>query len=208
MNKLIKYVNKKIDKHAPLKSKKTKIRNMTHKPWIQKNLQKCIKIKNSLYKLYIKEKNSIKRQQLLDRFKSYRNILTTLTRDAKSKYYKDFFEKHKLTAVKVWKGIKSLINTKTIKHCKIINIKIRNTITSDGSKTSNHFNKYFSTVGQNIDKDIVQSQRHFSHYLGNTNTNFSFYSNKSIRNRKHFIISKHKEKFRAKYYPHSHFKTV
>ena len=62
---------------------------------------------------------NIQMQKDLDRkinlFKDYkilRNIITRMKRDAKSKYYKEYFEMHKDENASIWKGIRTLVKLK------------------------------------------------------------------------------------------------
>ena len=112
---------------------------------------------------------------LLDEFPTYRRIskkelirnsITKLKREAKKRYYKDFFELNKTKISIVWKGIKSIVNIKQQSSRKDITL-----IDGDGKditdpyKISNSFNKYFVNIGPDIDKTIPKSKHDYNKYL-------------------------------------------
>ena len=45
-------------------------------------------------------------------YESYRNLLSTLLKRAKEKYFTNFFNENIKDIKKTWKGIKSLVSTK------------------------------------------------------------------------------------------------
>ena len=76
-------VNRLIDKHCPKKRiPKTKCQTKP-KPWITPALSNFIKIKNRVYKQFCKASDPIKKRELHERFKNYRNLTTILTRVCK-----------------------------------------------------------------------------------------------------------------------------
>ena len=72
-------------------------------------LIKSIKYKRRLYKKYINKPTEQNKQK----YTTYRNKLTTLLKEAKSKYYKDKFDHGKHDVKKTWKIIKLTLNNKT-----------------------------------------------------------------------------------------------
>ena len=65
-----------------------------------------------------------------------------MKRDAKTKYYQQYFETYKWKSSKVWKGIKSIVklNTTSKKYISLIDNKGFNV--TDPSKIANLFNNY------------------------------------------------------------------
>ena len=67
--------NQLLDVHAPLKN--VKLTNANHKqklkPWIDKDILKLVKIKDKIYAKFIKEKNSVKKQDLFKDYKTKKN---------------------------------------------------------------------------------------------------------------------------------------
>ena len=67
-----------IDKHAPLKKlSKYKLKFKT-KPWITTALKKSISIKKKLFRDFINKKDLTQKPKLNVKYKSYRNMLSTL----------------------------------------------------------------------------------------------------------------------------------
>ena len=82
MENFVNNMNDLLDKHAPFKKiSKYKLKFKT-KPWITAALQKSISIKNSLFKKYIKLKSPVKKNEVHQQYKYYRNLLSTLMKKA------------------------------------------------------------------------------------------------------------------------------
>ena len=60
------------------------------KPWISSGLQKFISIKNSIFKKYNKDPHI--KEELRQKYKNYRNIITTLIKKSKQNYCTKYFE--------------------------------------------------------------------------------------------------------------------
>ena len=56
--------------------------------------------------------NQIITNDCLDKYKKYRNVLTTVLRTAKQMYYNNQFERDKKDSKKTWKHINELLNKK------------------------------------------------------------------------------------------------
>ena len=91
-------MNDLLDKHAPFKKiRKCKLKFKT-KPRIVPAFQKSISIKNALFKRYIKLKSPIKKKEVHQQYKYYRNLLSTLMKKSKQNYYEQsqkYMERHK-----------------------------------------------------------------------------------------------------------------
>ncbi len=90
------------NKHFPIVTK-TITRKSIQKPWVTDALVRKIKIKNNLLKLTNK---GIVKREIYTRFK---NILTTLLRQAKSNYFDNEFEKCGGNVKKTWNIINNNI---------------------------------------------------------------------------------------------------
>ena len=60
----------------------------------------------------MKCKNKIMKELHHKNYKSYRNLLSTLLKRAKEKYFTNFFNENIKDIKKIWKGIKSLVSMK------------------------------------------------------------------------------------------------
>ena len=72
-----------LDKHALLKRLSKYKLNFKTKPWITMALQKSFSIKNKLFSDYINKKYLSQKTELLIKYKSYRNMLSTLMKKSK-----------------------------------------------------------------------------------------------------------------------------
>ena len=114
---------------------------------------------------FCKEQDPVKKENLHVNFKLIRNRVTKLKRESKITYYNNFFEINKNKSSIIWKGIRSLVNIRSSSK-KIISL-----IDENGSKIiiplsiSTHFNKYFASVGANIEKKIPKTNKNFRDYL-------------------------------------------
>ena len=170
----IENMNLLLDKYAPYKKiSKYKLRFKT-KPWLTQDLQKSIEIKNSTFKKYIRAKDKVTKSRLHEQYKEQRNVLSTLMKQSKERYYNDFFQKNLKNIRNTWKGIKSLISNS---ECGLF---IPQTIYSNGTTSSepndiaNSFNSYFCTVAKEIQSSIRYSFKCFQDYL-NSNFDMSFF---------------------------------
>ena len=91
----LKIVEKLLDKYAPYKNIKYPKSQFESKPWITLGLTYSIKIKNKLYKSFCKEKDPHKKENYERQFKTYCNPISTLLRETKESYYKQYFRDNK-----------------------------------------------------------------------------------------------------------------
>ena len=92
MENFVNNMNDLFDKRAPfIKISKYKLKFKT-KPWITTALQQSISIKNALFKRYIKLKSPVKKNEVHQQYKYYRNLLSTLMKKSKHNYYERFFK--------------------------------------------------------------------------------------------------------------------
>ena len=93
----LKIIEKLLDKHATYENIKHPKSQFETKPWITAGLAYSIKIKNKLYKSFCKEKDPHKKENYERQFKTYRNLISTLLRETKESYYKQYFSDNKKT---------------------------------------------------------------------------------------------------------------
>ena len=74
-----------------------------------------------------------------------------------------------------WKVIKQAMNISK-KKSNITKISFKNRNIEDPKEIANVFNSYFSTIGDNLAKNIPQPDKHFSRFLGQPNANSIFFS--------------------------------
>ena len=167
-------INTIMEEHAPLKKiSKYKLKFKT-KPWITPGIQKSISIKNSYFKRYIKKKDPIHKSELHEKYKQYRNSISTLLKRSKQNYYNNFFELNINNMKKTWKGIKSIISIKTATSNTPNLLSHNNEVVNNPIKIANIFNNYFSSIGEKTQAKIRFSKKHFSDYLQQNNKNSFF----------------------------------
>ena len=98
--------------HAPLKKLNKKEQKFLTKPWITRVLQNCIKQKNNIYSKFVKCTNQKLKEFHHNSCKTYRNVLSTLLKRAKEKYFTKCFNENIKSVKKTWIGIKSLASVK------------------------------------------------------------------------------------------------
>ena len=112
MNKYLSKNDSLLDTHAPFEKINKKERKFFTKPWITQGFQNSIKKKSIIYPKFVKCKNKIMKELHHNNYKSYRNLLSTLLKRAKEKYFTNFFNENIKDIKKIWKGIKSLVSMK------------------------------------------------------------------------------------------------
>jgi hypothetical protein len=96
------------------------------------------------YKDFATEKDPTKKARLGAIFKSYRNLIVTLLRKSKKKYFTDYFEEHRQNMKKTWDGIRNLINVSKKSSTNINKIIHDNETFTDNKDISQALNNYFT----------------------------------------------------------------
>ena len=109
-SKFFETFNNLLQKQAPIKKLSNKDKKTMKKPWITKGIQKSIEKRNRIYRKCIRTKNSTKKEEMHNLFRSYRNSLNKIARLSKANQYKTIFEDNKNKLNKFWEGIKEIIN--------------------------------------------------------------------------------------------------
>ena len=164
-----------LEESAPLK--KVRIREISSpgNPWITRGLLNSMKIRNKLHKSYLGAKNPESKSFYLERFKKYRNAITSLCRDSKNNYYQSYFRDNSANISKVWKGINSLLGRK-VRSPAPSSILIGEEIETDPQIIANTFNDFYASVAEKIRAEIPRNPRSFSTFLKNPNPRNLFLS--------------------------------
>ena len=72
-----------LHKHTPFKKIQKYQLKLKTKPWIIESTHKLILVKISLFKKYIKLKDCVKKTETHDKYKYYRNLLSTVIKKSK-----------------------------------------------------------------------------------------------------------------------------
>ena len=106
------FVNKLTDiyrKNGPIVT--SKVTNKRHyKPWMTSGLKNACKKKNLLYKMFLKSRS----KQSEDKYKTYKNKLTTILRKCEKNYNTKLLELNKGNLKETWKLLNSIINKKKL----------------------------------------------------------------------------------------------
>ena len=125
-------------------------------------LQKSISIKNKLFSDYINKKDLSQKTELHIKYKSYRNMLSTLMKKSKQNYFTKFFENNLKNLKNTWKGIKSIISMKSSFSNTPTLPTLQNENIGNPERIANIFNNYFSAIGEKTQAKIKHSHTHFS----------------------------------------------
>ena len=119
------------------------------KPWITPAIKISIKRKSELFRLFklgiVSKETNI----------AYRNMLRKIVRNAKLKYFKEYFDRYKSNMRKTWSAITNLIGSSKIGKKEVIkSLRIGNVISRDSGEIANHFSQYFASVAQHLDAEL------------------------------------------------------
>ena len=108
--------------------------------------------------------------------KYYRNKISILTRLREKAYYHKYFEDNIANMKKTWEGINNLINRKRTNSINITSLRCpeANIVSSNTSEFPNIFNKYFSSIGQDLASKMPNSLKPYTDYLPIKNNRNSF----------------------------------
>ena len=170
----LKKIEQLIDFWAPFQRVPNKKKKLQNKPWITKGLLKSIEAKNRLYRKMCRTKDPLKREELVNKVKTYKKYILHSTRKSKANHFNNFFQENKLNLFKNWKGIRKIINI-TTKGSKEINcIQIGNKTINNPIKIANNFNNHFTSTAEKIDDNLVKFKFCYFKYLSNPNE-YSFF---------------------------------
>ena len=111
-NQYLSKIDSLLEIHAPLKKLNKKELKFLTKPWITQGLPNSNEKKNNIYSKFVKCKNQKLKEFYHNNYKIYRNLLSTLLKRAKEKYFTKFFNENIKNIKKTWIEIKSLVSMK------------------------------------------------------------------------------------------------
>ena len=138
------------DKHCPLRVQKE--RKIEEKPWMTRGLENACKKKNILYKQFLKTRT----KEAENKYKKYKNKLTSIMRINKKDYYNKQLQQNKSNTQGTWNILNSLIKKglKKSEYPDHFNTENKPNI-STLQEIVNEFNDYFINVGSNLANEIV-----------------------------------------------------
>ena len=87
--------NSLLDKYAPLKQISKKQMKTNSRPWITKGILTSIRKKYKIHSKFLKAKDQTRKEALNQECKTYKNLLTNITKKSKENYYKEYFKDNK-----------------------------------------------------------------------------------------------------------------
>ena len=165
-----------LDSNAPFKRvNKYKLRFKTN-PWITPALQKSVSVKKSQLNKFIKPKDPQRKEQHHIKYKTYRNMLSIITRKSKVNDYNHYFKTNWDNIKNTCKGIKSILNINNT-HSNIPKVLVSNDTTSaEPTEIANIFNNFFTSIAAKTKESIKYSHKCFSNFLKNRSDDSFFLS--------------------------------
>lgn len=128
---------------------------------------KSIRVKYRLFSQVVKSNH---RQDLVDKYKKYRNVSTTVLRNAKRNYYCELLENNMNDSGKTWAVINELLAGKNRSHRSrevdslIKQVNGKSEKLTSVSDNVNEFNDFFVNVGPNLANALPNEDTNY--YLG------------------------------------------
>jgi len=157
-----------------------KIRHYKHKksPWVTYEIIRSIRYKDKLYKKY-KSTPTDSEYYITNKinFTTYSKIIKKMIREAKQKYYQNYFSRFRNDISKTWSKINEIIGKRKNKLERNQSFSHNNTLISDEHIISEKFNDFFCNIAENIEEhdSHVNDNGEFRKYLDEPNMrNFQF----------------------------------
>ena len=134
------------------------------KVWITAGLRKCIRHKADLYKQFLDNPTTAKKEK----YKQYKNMVTKLIRNAETEYYNEKIDSKKKNIRALWQIYGPLINpSKCKKKIEIDSILENGNVLKDKSKIANALNDHFVNIGPKLTKNITNESNYHNYSQSN-----------------------------------------
>ena len=171
MNQYLSEIDSLLEIHAPPKKLNKKELTFLTIPWITQDLQNSITKKNNIYSKFVKCKNQKLKEFYHNNYKTYRNLLSTLLKRAKEKYFTKFFNENIKNKTLI--GIKSLVSMKHKNNDTPSLIRNDEKYINDSIAIANTFINFFTSIFETIQSKIKFPNKSFRSFLS-TENNDSF----------------------------------
>ena len=161
-----------VNSHAPRRVASKKEMKLKQKPWMTKGLLKSIKLKNKMYKQFLKKQDLIQYSE----YKKYRNILNHVIDYAKQNYYKSTLTEERHNVRKTYEKINEIVKLKAKNRTfpsHLINDE--GETVSDTTNIALALNKHFSSIGKKLAETIPQTTNQLAIHKSHASVNNSFY---------------------------------
>ena len=156
-----------LDSVAPVKKRTISPKIYYKEKWLSKGIENSTRQVLKLYKEHLAQKT----HETECKYKTYRNLLRKIKRQAKSAYYNEQCRSLKQNSKKLWQLINDVTNRTNDKSSIIEYIKVDNIRYLKGKPISNKLADYFSTIGHKLAKKIVKGQHDIDHFLSKIESN-------------------------------------
>ena len=135
------------------------------KPWMSNGLRNACKKKNRLYVKFLKQRST----DAEERYKKYKNKLTSILRYCEKEYYTNLLECQKNNVKGTWKVLNKIIRKKNTSSKFPESFKDKNNVISDKKQIANGFNRFFTNVGPDLASSIPIQSKNVHDYRGSPN---------------------------------------
>lgn len=146
-------------------------RHTKQQPWFTQGLLNSSKTKNKLFKKKIQKPTETN----INKYKTYCNIYNKTCRQSKKKYYSELFDQCKNDMKKCWTNINTMIKKSKSTHSLPSYFMDNDTKITDNAAIAQGFNKFFSTIGENLNKSVDNINITFNYYLSNPQMSSFFF---------------------------------
>ena len=174
LNIILTKINELTDKYLPIKKLNKQELKKANKPWITNGIINSMLRRDKLYKKYIQAKNLVIKEDYHNKYKTLRNQIVTLGRESKNNYYRCFFTENANDIKNTWRGIREIIDLRGKTKNNLTSLMINKELINNPTKIANEFNNYFSTIAENLQKNIYSKDENFEKYLKNKNNKSIF----------------------------------
>ena len=163
-------LNEQFDTYIPMQKVSNNYKKIPRLPWISKSLLRSINRKNNLYY----KSKLLGTAGARKKYTSYKNTLLRIIRLSKKTYYEKSLALYKHDMQNTWRIIKRAMNIHK-NNDDLSNIYHNNVFIDDKTTMANVFNNYFSSIGENLARDIPPSNRQFHNFLDQPNPDSLFF---------------------------------
>ena len=157
-----------IERCTPVKTRVVSQKTLRKEPWLTPSLKRCIDKNKRLYSNTLK---STKAEHEITTYQEYNKCLKRSIRAAKRLYHCSKCKEYKNNTKKLWKVVNEIIGKSNDKSCSIDYLCIDGIKEYSAKKISDHFAKYFSSVGKNFAIKIPKSKNSVDSYLEKLQSN-------------------------------------
>ena len=161
--------------HMPWRKLSRKELRIQAKPWLTEGILNSIKRRDKILRKCIEAKDPARKETLRTEYKILRNRITHIINESKKTHYLHYFAENCNNIKKTWKGIKNIINIKTLVSSQPSSMLIDNSLKTNPAEISEGFNAYFSSIAEKLLPKHTAGTKHFSEYLSDrVDQNFIF----------------------------------